>query len=141
MLERNIWYLFWKFWISYYFNSISITFGYNPILMSYNWFFRLLHTMTCFIWSHAMWSLNGDHIVGTTVLYNIVTNISLQIIHQINIKCIVCNKNQEQIHLQSICGKHILVFGWDIQTCQISLCKNNSCVLHRLIEHSIVLVI
>ncbi len=57
-------------------------------------------------------------------------------IHQITIKCIVCNKtNNKLVFNPSVENTFVL------QTCQISLRKQNSHILHRQIEHWFVLVI
>ncbi len=56
-----------------------------------------LYTMACFMWSPIVWSLNGDHIASSTFLYKIVPSINLQKVHQIKIKFIVCNKNNNKL--------------------------------------------
>ncbi len=62
-----------------------------------------------FMWSPAIWSLNGDHIADATFLYKIVPSVNLLNIHQINIRCIVCNKNHK--HVQSVCGDSFFLVG------------------------------
>ncbi len=82
--------------------------------------------------------LNGDHIAGTTFLYKIVPSVNIPKIYQINIICIVCNK-QNKVVFYLFVENTFIIFGKDIwlvlRTCQISLRKNNSCVLHKHIEH------
>ncbi len=62
---------------------------------------------------------------------------------QKSIKCIVCNNNK--LMFNPSVDNTFIVFGRNIslipQTCQISLCKTNSCVLNRQIEHEFVLVV
>ncbi len=62
----------------------------------------LLHIMACVRLSPAMWSLNGDHIAGTTFLYKIVPSVNLQNTNQLNIKCIVCYKNNKRVFNLSV---------------------------------------
>ncbi len=59
-----------------------------------------------FMWSFAMCSLNG-----TTLLYKIVLSVNLQKIHHINIKCIVYNKNKNNLCVQCACGVYLHCFG------------------------------
>ncbi len=91
-----------------------------------------------------MWSLNGDH----SWHYFLIQNNSKcrpTKIHQINIKCIVCNKNNNKLVFNLSVENTFTVFDGDIWLdfwiCQISLIKNNSCVLHRQMEHSFGLVL
>ncbi len=57
--------------------------------------------------------------------------------HQINIKCIVCNKNNNKLVFNPICGEHIHCFMVKKDSSDIPTQKQ----LHRQIEHSFVLVI
>ncbi len=49
-----------------------------PNLYGIMWKCPLLHIIACFMWSPVMWSLNEDHIAGTTFLHKIVPNVKLQ---------------------------------------------------------------
>ncbi len=98
-----------------------------------------------FMWSLAMWSLNGNHIADTTFLNKIVSSVNLQKIHQINIKCVVCNNNTNKLLFNMSMENTFIVVGRYIslilQTCQISLHNNNSYVFHKQTGHLFVLVI
>ncbi len=86
-----------------------------------------------------------DHLADTNFLYKIVLSVNLQEIHQINIKYLVCNKNNNKLVFNPSVENSLIVFGRDIWLIlwihQIYLRKNNSCVLHKQIEHLFVLVI
>ncbi len=73
--------------------------------------------MVSFMWSPAMWSLNGNHITGTTFLYKIVQGVNQQTIHQINIKCIVCRKKKKKIVFSPSVDTYIFL------NLQITLCQ------------------
>ncbi len=111
---------------------------------SWRTLFILIHTMahfyviSCYVISE--WRSHCWH-------YFLVQNISkckYTKIHQINIKCILCNTNNNKLMFNPSVENTFIVFGRDIwwvqSTRQISLYKNNSCVLHRQIEHFFVLV-
>ncbi len=82
--------------------ACSLSLGMNKIYYYILWL--------VFMWSLAIWSLNGDYIAGTIFLYKIVPSVNLQKIHQINIKCIVCNKNNKLMFNLSV-ENTFVVFG------------------------------
>ncbi len=74
-------------------------------------------TCSCYIMTYyglsymisAVWSLNRDHRAGTNFLYKIIPRVNLKNIHQINIKCIVCNTNNKYSCLICPCRAHSLI--------------------------------
>ncbi len=73
----------------------------------------LLHNMSCFMWSPA---LNRDPIAGTTFLYKLIPSVNLHNIHQINIKCLVCNKTATNLCLICLWRTHSLfLVGRDVR--------------------------
>ncbi len=96
------------------------------------------YIMACVMWTHthhviSEWRSHSWH-------YFIVQNSSKckpTQIHQINIKCTVCNKNNNKLMFNPFVETIFIVY----RTCQISQHKCNSCVLHGQIEHWFVLVV